>query len=293
VAAAGFVDLLFDLFVPARCLSCGASLSSPDPDGPHRIPRRWPPETAEFLRTSFAITIGGGIAVPARVLCPSCWLDLDPAPSHDELSVCGPAAHGARAQAPSPGDRHPCSGRREVHIVTPFHTNDALLEIVHFLKFSSGRTAAPPLSWWLALSLSRYIERYRHGGFTRPLVVPVPLHPSRRRSRGYNQSALLARHTAARAGLEMDQEALRRIRKTKPQANLEPEDRTDNVRGAFELADAHVIRGRNVILIDDLVTSGETTRACAAALRRGRPASVTVLAVGRPRRFRKLSISDR
>ncbi len=268
--AVGFINLVFDLFISAKCLRCDSNLSPPDPDGCYRIPHGWPAETIEFLGADFSIDILGKIPIPARILCSGCWLDLEPASAAVTLSV---------------GERKEQTDRTHVQLITPFYTNDTLLEVIHFLKFSSGRTSAPPLSWWLALSLSRHVEKHRPGGFIRPLVIPVPLHPSRRRSRGYNQAADLAKYTAGRAGIDMSRTVLRRIRKTKPQANLEPEERAENVRGAFELVDLGIVRGRDVIVIDDLVTTGETARASIAALGRGRPASITVLAAGRPKRF--------
>lgn len=280
----GFLGLIFDSILPGKCLRCDASISPPDPDDCFVIPHKWPPETFEFLRTDFYMHLLRGFPIPARILCSRCWLTLEPAFGVAELSLYREPERPAgshRGRVRHSGNLG-CT-QSTVPLVTPFYTNDVLLEVVHFLKFSSGRTAAPPLSWWLAFSLSCFREIRRPGGFVQPLVIPVPLHPSRRRSRGYNQAAILAECTAARLGFDCNPTVLRRIRKTKPQANLEPEERVDNVRGAFALVHSGTIRGRDVIVVDDLVTTAETVRACVTAVRRGSPASVIVLAVGRPR----------
>jgi ComF family protein len=111
----------------------------------------------------------------------------------------------------------------------------------------------------------------------------VPLHRARRRERGYNQATLLAREVAGRLGLEVEPGMLTRPRGTRSQSTLEPEERAANVAGAFRLERPGLAEGRDIVLVDDLVTTGETSRACLASLREGAPASVAVLCAGRAR----------
>jgi ComF family protein len=111
------------------------------------------------------------------------------------------------------------------------------------------------------------------------VVVPVPLHPLRLAERGYNQSALLAARVASGLGAPMAARALRRVRDTPRQATLGRAHRFANVDGAFDVPArrARAVRGRAVILIDDVMTTGSTLRACASALLASGARRVTTL----------------
>ena len=218
----------------------------------------------EFLSTDFSLELAGLISVPANVLCAECWMKLERA--------------GAAGSLECPGE----SGRR-VSVVAPFFTNDELLALVRFLKFAGGRTAAPALGWWMARALEDYAASLVCKDPFGPLLVPVPLHPSRERMRGYNQSYLLAGEVAERLGLEVESRAINRIRNTKSQSTLESAERGANVEGAFLVTRPDLLIRRNIMVIDDLVTTGETALACIAALEQASPASVAVLAAGRVR----------
>ena len=120
------------------------------------------------------------------------------------------------------------------------------------------------------------------------LIVPVPLHTQRERERGYNQARLLAegfrramrlRNGAAR--LKLEGRCLVRRRPTAPQSGLSLDARDENVRGAFEVAATARVQHADVILVDDVMTTGATASACAAVLKRGGARRVVVLTVAR------------
>jgi ComF family protein len=112
-------------------------------------------------------------------------------------------------------------------------------------------------------------------------VVPVPLHPSRLAERGYNQSALLARPLARRLGVPFWPLALARVRDTPGQASLDRAARLTNVRGAFKVRQREHVSGRDILLVDDVCTTGATLDACTAALRESGARSVACAVVAR------------
>jgi len=119
-------------------------------------------------------------------------------------------------------------------------------------------------------------------------IIPVPLHRSRERERGYNQARLLAggflRAARAQTGaLEMDlaPRCLKRKRSTVPQSGLNLSARAENVRNVFEVAQPGAVRERDVVLVDDVMTTGATASACAAALKRAGARRVLVLTLAR------------
>ncbi|MCI0586915.1 MAG: ComF family protein [Planctomycetes bacterium] len=114
------------------------------------------------------------------------------------------------------------------------------------------------------------------------LVVPVPLHPRKRRERGFNQSEVLARDLADRLGLRC-RDLLRRTRETAPQGSPTTLSRVRNVEGAFGLARGGRPRleGAVLLLVDDVMTSGATLSACARVLRRAGARRVVAVAAAR------------
>lgn len=147
-----------------------------------------------------------------------------------------------------------------------------LRKLIHLYKFDGILTLEHPLSQWLAVALPRD---------ERPdLIVPVPLHWLRRWRRGYDQAWRLASALSHRTGIPCGQ-VLRRKRKTRPQTSLTRAERRLNVRGAFEAPRPDRIRGKTVLLVDDVYTTGATLGECAKSLRAAGARRVIVLTVAR------------
>lgn len=115
------------------------------------------------------------------------------------------------------------------------------------------------------------------------LIVPVPLHYSRLVMRGYNQSAWLAQALGRQAGVAVSVDALKRTRRTPSQAGLSGRARRRNVTGAFAVRRSWLkrVRGRHVLLVDDVLTSGATLSACTRALKRAGARQIDVIVLAR------------
>lgn len=148
----------------------------------------------------------------------------------------------------------------------------ALRKLIHQFKYFGMKPLARPLGAMLSATLPR------ETGFD--AIVPVPLHWRRQWGRKFNQSELLALELARRTGLPMVR-ALRRVRPTMAQAGLTNPARRRNVAGAFACRRPGPIAGKRVLLIDDVLTTGSTGAACAAALRRAGANYVALLTVAR------------
>ncbi len=113
------------------------------------------------------------------------------------------------------------------------------------------------------------------------LLIPIPLHKSRLRERGFNQALVLAREIEKRFPLPLDYLNLQRIRDTQPQINLKEKERRKNVRGAFGLREKQKVKGKRILLIDDVYTTGATVNECSRVLRKGGAKRVDILTLAR------------
>jgi ComF family protein len=113
------------------------------------------------------------------------------------------------------------------------------------------------------------------------VLVPVPLHRTRLWTRGFNQSALVARELSRRLNIAADPMLLRRIRRTPPLKGMSPLQRRKTVAGAFRVADRTAVAGKTIVLVDDVLTTGSTAEACARVLKRAGAARVELVSWAR------------
>jgi len=207
--------------------------------------------------------------------CATCEASLVPI-SHPFCLRCGKPFNSKL------GGDHPC-GDCYLHPRLPFARARAyglyqgpLAEGIRRFKYHA--------EFSLTRSLSGIFEeafRREFGDSAYDLVIPVPLHGRRLRSRGFNQAILLSRGLARRHGLPLDCRNLQRIRDTVPQYGLKIREREKNVKGAFALQRPERIAGRRVLLVDDVYTTGATAKECARVLKRAKAASIDVLTLAR------------
>lgn len=144
--------------------------------------------------------------------------------------------------------------------------------LVHGLKYRDRTDLAPMMAAWMLRASDGLVEAC-------DAIVPVPLHPRRLLWRRFNQSAELARALAGLAGKPLLGRVLVRVKPTKRQVGLSARRRAANVRGAFQVRKDHgfEIKGRHIVLVDDVYTTGATVSAAARVLKRAGAAQVTVL----------------
>ena len=130
------------------------------------------------------------------------------------------------------------------------------------LRLKYGRKTA------LAMTMARYMSVHLDNHIADSVLMPVPLHPRRLWSRGFNQAVLIARALAETKHMPLECRTLVRVRATPPLKEMSMSQRRRAVSGAFALAAGRTVRGRKIILVDDVLTTGSTASACARVLKR-------------------------
>ncbi len=225
-------------------------------------------------------------------LCDECRAKLAPL-QQATCSLCGAALDGAAATVAttaavlqsshdlSPNIAKGCRHCRELHfafgtVVSHGRYRGELREAVLRMKHPSGDA--------LAIAMARCLARSRHSelaALSPDLVIPIPMHWSRRMSRGANSSELLAHGIAKSLGVRHDDRAVVRFRRTRRQTDLLPEQRPENIRGAFKLRLGRNVAGVRVLLVDDVLTTGATANEVAALLLKHGAAAVTIAVLAR------------
>ena len=169
--------------------------------------------------------------------------------------------------------------QRELHFecaVACFVSDGPVRTFIHGFKYSGQFYYRKTLSAWLAETL----DDARIAAHPFDALVPVPLHHVRYRERDFNQAEVLAKGIAEKAGKPV-WNALRRVRNTPTQTRLDREERAENLRGAFVVRRPEQIKGRDLLLVDDVFTTGSTVEECSRILRKAGAASVRVITVAR------------
>lgn len=154
--------------------------------------------------------------------------------------------------------------------------SDVARDLVHLLKYGDRLDLVKPFGKWMARAGAEILAEA-------DLLVPVPLHWTRLWQRRFNQSAALAREVSSIAKVPVADHVLARTRATPPQIGLGRNERARNVQGAFEVnrETRAEVKAKNIVLIDDVLTSGATANACARVLLRAGAKRVDVLVLSR------------
>ena len=164
--------------------------------------------------------------------------------------------------------------------MAPWAYEFPVTQLVQALKYEGALANARILGTRIAAAGRPALAELTGSSAPPSLLVPLPLHPSRLVERGFNQSREIARIVGRCLNLRLNERALRRVRATAPQVGLARIERASNLNGAFA-ADAGIVAGRTIILVDDVVTTGSTAAEAARTLLAAGAQSVQVWAAAR------------
>lgn len=162
--------------------------------------------------------------------------------------------------------------------LSPFLYVDPLVrDLVHGLKYGRLRSLAPVLGELLA----EYLAKFKIKLPQDTILAPIPLYPSRKRSRGFNQSELIVLYLSDRLGIRAETKILQKVRKTRPQIELSAPDRRSNLADAFAVTDVNLEKNKIILLLDDVRTTGATLEEAAKTLKKAGAKRIWALTIAR------------
>ena len=209
-----------------------------------------------------------------RIFCPSCESRIH--------FITGSICHICGTTFPdSPADNHLCGECLEKkphfsHARAIFSYEDVILNSIHQFKYKNDISTGEMLASFMADFSFPDIDFSDYS-----LMMPVPLHIKRLRERGFNQSLILARAIGRKKHIPVNFSLLKRHKYTLTQTGYHKQERKQNIRGAFEVTDSKKITGSNILLIDDVYTTGATVNECAKILMKAGAQKVSVLTLAR------------
>ncbi|MBI2640474.1 MAG: ComF family protein [Candidatus Sungbacteria bacterium] len=171
----------------------------------------------------------------------------------------------AKKRAPPGRTCTACRKKSSIYaFLSPFLYNDEVIRgLVSSLKYQRVKSLGPTLGDMLTEYQQKFDVSLPRGA----LFIPIPLHTGRQRIRGFNQAELIAKRLGERLGLAMETGALLKVKKTTPQVELSAEERRKNVIDTFAVSKAMAVKGRTVLLLDDVKTTGATLEEAARVLK--------------------------
>ncbi len=245
---------ILNIIFPAVCKQCGCFIT-----------------TATTTTACFCNKCWEGIKWFNMPCCPQCGVpypsletSADPFPVSSSAHTCGECIKN-----PPYFDRAISAG--------PY--TEVLAEAIKLFKYKKKIHIGLALAGHdvMVAGLTNLIQRCPEA----PFLIPVPLHQNRLREREYNQSAIITSVINSKFGIPVLTDILNRQRYTKPQVELGFRERKENVTGAFTVQNNEVIKGKNIILVDDVYTTGSTVNECAKVLKKSGAGKVYVVTIAR------------
>ena len=157
-----------------------------------------------------------------------------------------------------------------------FQYSEITQEFIHLFKYKKFEHLSVSFGSQLAKVLKN-----SNSDVVFDVLVPIPLHKKRLKERGFNQSQLLAKSISEKSGIPLHSDLLCRNRYTLPQAKMNRDERIENVKGAFQFTNSPNLKGKTVLLVDDVLTTGSTMNECARVLKNGGAKDVFCLTITR------------
>ena len=263
----GLIAQALDMVFPLTCLECNR-LFIGSRSGRYRLPRHNLPMGSEDILGGFLCpACRPSFTIIRPPMCTLCGLPF--VSRHTRSHLCG----DCRAHPPL-FDKVRSVGRYET----------AMRTLIHHFKYQGCIQLAEPLGLLMWTVFQTHWDPAQVD-----VIVPIPLHPKRRRGRGFNQAYQLIKRwpeLARRNGIDLERKKIRpawlsRRHHSRPQTGLNRHQRIENVKNVFDLTDAAAVSGRNLLIVDDVLTTGATLQACAELLKGAGAARVDVLTLAR------------
>ncbi|MBN1154881.1 ComF family protein [candidate division KSB1 bacterium] len=201
----------------------------------------------DFVFPEFCIECKQRLSGKDSLLCTPCWENLP----------LFPQDHSITAEIAEKSEHN----RYLAHAFAIYEFSETVQTMIHLLKYDHRPTVAVHVLRHMPTILRTILQSV---GFD--LIIPVPLHKKRVKSRGYNQSAVIGTHLSKILLIPLCESCLLRTRNTTSQTTLDINQRIENVAGAFKVSRAQSIFNKKILIVDDVITTGSTINACAKEL---------------------------
>ena len=203
--------------------------------------------TLNFIYPPYCVICSSQLTENERLICDNCWLHMPPV--EQDFDVFNEI-------------KNKLDG--EVYfskVISVWEFSPTIQTAIHLLKYQNFKLLANRIGLFMADRLNK-----QSLPIDKMILIPVPLHKTRTRERGYNQSTLLCQVIANETGFGYSDKILKRIRYTQSQTKLDASERAKNVENAFKVINPEQIENRLVTLVDDVITTGSTMNECAKEL---------------------------
>lgn len=159
-------------------------------------------------------------------------------------------------------------------VVSVFWYEGQVLGLIHKFKYGGAKYLAKPMAKIMA-------DKLKEENLSFDVVLPVPISDKKLKTRGFNQAQLLAKCVSENVKIKMDDSILKRVKDTQTQVSLTRTERQENLKDAFAVNNKNLIKDKNILLIDDILTTGSTAEECSNILLKNKAKNVYVLTFAR------------